>query len=59
MQIIRNDTAELKEKVSAIENDTAELAQKVSAMESDIKDKQELQDIYINMHNNKLRALQA
>lgn len=26
---------------------------------SDIKDKQELQDIYINMHNNKLRALQA
>lgn len=24
---------------------------------SDIKDKQEIQDIYINMHNNKLRAL--
>ena len=23
----------------------------------DIKDKQELQDIYINMHNNKLKAL--
>ena len=24
---------------------------------SDIKDKQEIQDIYINMHNNKLMAL--
>ncbi len=26
-------------------------------LSSDIKDKQELQDIYINMHNSKLRAL--
>ncbi len=26
-------------------------------LSSDIKDKQELQDIYINMHNNKLKAL--
>lgn len=27
-------------------------------LSSDIKDKQEIQDIYINMHNNKLKALQ-
>jgi len=26
-------------------------------LSSDIKDKQELQDIYINIHNNKLKAL--
>jgi len=26
-------------------------------LSSDIKDKQELQDIYINMHNSKLKAL--
>ncbi len=26
-------------------------------LSSDIKDKQEIQDIYINMHNNKLKAL--
>lgn len=26
-------------------------------LSNDIKDKQEIQDIYINMHNNKLKAL--
>ena len=68
--LIENDISELK---LTVENEIRVNIQRVAEghldlsrklnecikISSDIKDKQELQDIYINMHNSKLRTLQA